>query len=127
MTMKDSRIRFAICVSGVVLSIAACSSSTGSESGNAALNALTSAFCSKVTSCCATVSQTACQTIFDGAFVQAGFDTSKNYTTDSVNTCTGEINALMCPATGCAFAFPADCPAAGQAFSFAGSGDASSE
>ncbi len=88
---------------------AACSST----SGNDALNQITNAFCTRATACCSALSNSNCQTYFTGAYVRAGFDTSANYTTDSVNACSAAFTQLACPTSGCSFTVPSACPGAG--------------
>jgi hypothetical protein len=81
---------------------------------------------------CAGVDQSACASNVSTAYKLVGFDTSQNYTTDSVNQCVGDIGALSCPPAGaaCEFTVPKSCPGQGATLPIlttpggdAGSGD----
>jgi len=118
MTAHPRARRRAAAVPLVALVLLACS---GGTSGSSALSQLAGAFCSRAQACCTGVSQT-CTGDVSSAYQRAGFDTSQQYTTDSVNKCVGEIQGLACPGAACVFTVPPDCPASGAALPILGNG-----
>ena len=106
---------FRLSVLAVSLTIAAglagaCSSST---SGGDALNQISSAFCARAASCCTGVNPSSCTNDVSNAYKSVGYDSSKEYTSDSVNKCTTAIKGAPCPVGACIFVVPTDCPGQG--------------
>ncbi len=117
MNSKVISVVFFVAVTGVVVTGCSSAATTG---GSAALTQLSGAFCARASSCCVGIDSSSCPSNVSAAYTAAGFDTTQAYSSDSVNKCTSEIQALPCPQAGdaCVFTVPTDCPAAGQLLPF---------